>query len=88
MDSSIKIPEGDLILINELKNELLRQKVKMTQKDLLDKSLKFSLERKEEFMSELLGKQKSNSKEATERFLQGKKFDFGDKWLEEVDAIL
>ena len=89
MDTSIKIAHGDLILINELKNELRKHNVKTTQKELIDKTIKFSLRRKKEFLEEFINrKNNDNTKEVTNRFISGKRFDMGEKWYEEVDVIL
>lgn len=76
-------------MINELKNELRKHNVKTTQKDLIDKTIKFSLRRKKEFLEELINrKNNDNTKDATNRFISGKRFDMGEKWHEEVDVIL
>lgn len=90
MDTSIKIPQDDLILINELKNELQKNNIKTTQKNLIDKSIKFSLYRRKEFLSEIMKKEhkKDNTKEQVEKFLKGKRFDLEEKWLEEIDTTL
>ncbi|MEK6808421.1 MAG: hypothetical protein AABY14_01915 [Nanoarchaeota archaeon] len=89
MDTSIKIAHSDLILINELKNELRKHNVKTTQKDLIDKTIKFSLRRKKEFLEEFINtKNNDNTKEATNRFINGRRFDLGEKWYDEVDMSL
>ena len=89
MDTSIKIAHSDLILINELKNELRKHNVKTTQKDLIDKTIEFSLRRKKEFLEEFINtKNNDDTKEATNRFISWKRFDLGEKWYDEVDMSL
>lgn len=88
MDVSRKLYKEDIILLNELETELLRRDKKATQKDLIDKAIKYAIENKNKFFNYFIGrKEKNNTKEMTEKFLTLPKVDFGDNWMEEVDTI-
>ena len=91
MDTSIKIPMEDIIELNTVKNELLRKDLRFSQKDLLDMAVKFSLERKRDFVKELVEKKRApendNTAEMTQRLLDLPPIDFGKNWHEEIDTI-
>lgn len=91
MDTSIKIPIEDIIELNVIKNELLRQDLRFSQKDLLDTAVRFSLIHKNDFIRELLQRKnkvkKDNTAEMTQRFLSLPKADFGKDWQKELDTI-
>ena len=88
MDVSRKLYKEDIILLNELETELLKKDRKATQKDLIDKAIKFAKENKSRFFNYFIGrKARNNTKEMTEKFLALPKFDFGDNWMEEIDTI-
>lgn len=54
MDVSRKIPEEDIKLLNELQVGLMRRDIKISQKELIDKALKFSLqENRQDFIKTL-----------------------------------
>jgi len=91
MDTSIKIPMEDVIELNTIKNELLRKDLRFSQKDLLDMAVKFSLERKSDFIRELeenrKGVEEDNTAEMTRKFLSSPKVNLGKNWQEELDTI-
>lgn len=88
MDVSRKLYKEDIILLNEFQNELLKQDKRITQKDLIDKAIKFAKDYKNNFINYLTkGQKKNNTKEMTEWFLSLPKADLGENWLEEIDAI-
>ena len=88
MDVSRKLYKYDIILLNEFQNELLRKDKRVTQKDLIDKAIKFSMNNKKGFTDYITkGKSKNNTKEMTERLLSLPKLDLGKNWLEEIDTL-
>jgi len=88
MDVSRKLYKEDIIFLNELQTELLRKDKKITQKDLIDKTIRFVKEHKKNFIDYLTkGHTKNNTREMTERFLSLPKADLGRNWLEEIDTI-
>jgi len=53
-DVSTKIPKEDLRLVNELQMGLRKRDIKMTQKELIDKAIKFSfMENRQDFVKML-----------------------------------
>ena len=85
MGTSVKISHEDIILLNELKTHLRRRGVKVTQKQLIDESIKLAIEH-EQTLVQRLTKKTDNTKELTEKFLQhAKTIDFGKHWMEEID---
>ena len=50
MDNSIKIPKEDLIKIKELKLELMKENLRISQKEIVDKAIRFAINRKIEFI--------------------------------------
>ena len=88
MDVSRKLYKEDIILLNEFQNELLRKDKKITQKDLIDKAIKFSTEYKNKFIKYIFGEErKDNRKAMTDKFLSLPKVDLGENWMEEIDTI-
>ncbi len=88
MDTSRKIAQEEIVLLDEFQLHLQRRGIASNQKRLIEESIRFSLEHEEQFVQRLQ-KKKDNTKEMTERFLQqAKKFDFGKDWLEEIDISL
>ena len=87
MDVSRKLYKEDVILLSELQTELLKKDSRMTQKRLIDKAIKFSVENKNRFMDYLAGKKTNNTKVMTERFLSLPKIKTGENWLEGIDTI-
>ena len=88
MDVSRKLYKEDIILLNEFQNDLLKRDKRITQKDLIDKSIKFVIEHKKKFRDYILKENsKNNTREMTEKFLSLPKTDLGENWLEEIDTI-
>tara|TARA_Y100000310_G_C20394367_1_gene674340 strand:- start:61 stop:351 length:291 start_codon:yes stop_codon:yes gene_type:complete len=88
MDVSRKLYKEDIITLNELQTELLRQDKRVTQKDLIDQAIQFSNDHKKQFLSFVSNtRRKDNTKEMTEKFLSLPKSDLGDNWMEEIDTI-
>ena len=88
MDISRKLYKENIILLNELETDLLKRDKKATQKDLIDKAIKFAVENKNKFLNYFIGrKTENNTKEMTEKFLALPKVDFGENWMEEIDTI-
>ena len=66
----------------------LKKENKITQKDLIEKAIKFSKEHKNRVISYLMERQISNnSKGMTEKFFSLPKFRLGKNWLKEIDTI-
>lgn len=75
------------MLLDELQLHLRRRGVQVSQKQLIEESIKLAAEQ-EEWIAEYLHKQEDNTKELTEQFLKhAKKIDFGKDWLTEIDII-
>ena len=73
MDVTRKIPKEDIQLLNELQNSLSKRDIKTSQKDLIDKAIKFSLKyNKDSFI--LMIKDKGMKEKISEKKLF-------DKWL-------
>ena len=71
MDVSRKLYKEDIILLNEFQTELLRNNRRVTQKDLIDKTIKFAKDHKKTFIDYLTkGKIKDNTREMTLKFLK------------------
>jgi len=88
MDVSRKLYKENIIILNELETELLRRDKKATQKDLIDRAIKFAKENENKFLNYFVGKKtKNNTREMTEKFLALPEVDFGDNWVEEIDTI-
>ena len=86
MDVSRKLYKEDIILLNEMETELLRKDKRISQKDLIDKAIKFALENKNRFMDYLTGRKTNNTKAMTEKFLSSPKIKVGKNWMEEIDT--
>ncbi|MBI2140715.1 hypothetical protein HYU14_07370 [Candidatus Woesearchaeota archaeon] len=88
MDTSRKIPQEEILLLDELEIELKKKGIQTTQKELLRKSIRFFVEHKPLWEPELRSK-KDNTSEMVKKFLSNaKKFDFGKNWMEEIDTSL
>lgn len=84
-DVSRKLYREDILMLNELETAMLRRGVKTSQKELIDKSIKFAAEKKEEFLKYLTEGKKDNTGELIQRFLNSPRVDFGKNFLEEID---
>lgn len=88
MDISRKIYKDDIILLTEIQTQFLRNDVKTTQKELIDKAVRFVSAHKEEFFEFVLSKGRDNTAEKTREWLRKKKtIKVGPCWLEEIDTI-
>ena len=88
MDISRKLYKENIILLNEFETELLRGDKRITQKDLIDKALRFSKKYKNKFFGYIYGHgKKDNRKEMTDKFLSLPKVDLGPNWMEEIDTF-
>lgn len=87
-DVSRKLYREDILLLNELETAMLRRGLKTSQKELIDKSIKFVAIQKERFLEFVKQKEKDNTKELVEKFLSHPKRDFGKNFLEEIDTTL
>lgn len=87
-DVSRKLYSEDILMLNELETAMLRMGIKTSQKELIDKSIKFAAAKKEEFLKYLTEGKKDNTKELIRRFLNRPRVDFGENFLEEIDTTL
>ena len=87
MDVSRKLYKEDIILLNEIETELLRKDKKITQKDLIHKSIEFVADNKHKFLNYIFGREKGDRKAMTEKFLSLPKIDIGKNWMKEIDTI-
>lgn len=88
MNISRKLYKEDIILLNEFETELLRMNKRITQKDLIDKSIKFARDNKDKFLNYIFGyKKKYSREEMVDRFLSLPKVDLGKNWMDEIDTI-
>lgn len=88
MDVSRKLYKEDIILLNELETELLKGDRRITQKDLIDKALKFANKYKNKFFNYIYGhKEEDNRKEMVDKILSLPKTDLGDNWVKEIDTF-
>ena len=87
MNNSIKIPKEDLMKINELKLELTKMNIKITQKDIIDSAIKFSLSKKMDFIKRIRNKKMENEYDFN-KILSGKKFDMGKDWMKNIDTTI
>ena len=85
-DVSRKLYGEDILLLKELEVSLLRKKVRINQKELIDKSIKFAATKKEEFVEYITEGKKDNTEELIKRFLNRPRVDFGKNFLEEIDT--
>ena len=85
---SRKLYQEDILLLNELETAMLRRGIKTSQKELIDKSIKFVATQREHFLEFVKEKAKDNTKELVEKFLSHPKKDFGKNFLEEIDTTL
>lgn len=87
MDTTRKIPNEEIMILDELQMQLKKRGVEVTQKELIVEGIKMLNEDKGRLLLRL--KKKDNTKEMTERFLKNaKKFDFGKNWMEEIDTSI
>ena len=88
MNISRKLYKEDIILLNEFETELLRRDKRITQKDLIDKAIKFARENKDKFLNYIFGFEKKYSREEmVDKLLSLPKVDLGKNWMEEIDTI-
>ena len=88
MDISRKLYKDDIILLNEMQTELLRKNTRVTQKDLIDKAIKFASEHDDKFLSYIFkNKNGDNRREMTDKILSLPKASLGKNWLEEIDTL-
>ena len=91
MDISRKIPGEDIKLLNELQEGLRRRDIKISQKELIDKAIRFSLEENREDFIKMIKTKKlqrhMDEKLLWDRFLNSKVRIKGDI-LAEHDTIL
>ena len=88
MDNSIKIPKEDIIKINELKLELMKENIKITQKDIIDKAIKFSFNRKIDFIKQIKNKKIKKKEGSLKNLLCVETFDLGKNWIKDIDTTL
>lgn len=88
-DVSRKLYKEDILLLNQIQTALLRRDMRFSQKELIDKSIKFAAGRERQFL-EFVNEnpRKDNTKELIERFLRHPKKNFGRNFLEEIDTIM
>lgn len=88
MDISRKLYKEDIILLNEFETELLRRDKKITQKELIDRAIKFARENKDKFLNYIFGYEKKYSREEmVNKLLSLPKVDLGKNWIKEIDTI-
>ena len=88
MNISRKLYKEDIILLNEFQTELLKKDKRITQKDLIDKAIKFSTKYKNKFLSYVFGDENRDNRRAmTDKFLSLPKVDLGENWMGEIDTI-
>jgi len=85
MDNSIKIPKEDLIKIKELKLELMKENLRISQKEIVDKAIRFAINRKIEFIRNIKNKEISK-KSSLDKLFHGETFNLGKNWIKEVDT--
>lgn len=86
-DTTRKIPDEAIEVLDELQLHLKRRGVDATQKRIIDASIKLAAKNEEQLVQIVKEKATDNTKEMMEKFLNGKKYDFGPNWLEEIDTI-
>ncbi len=87
MDVPRKIPQEDIILLNEFQTQLQRRGIKTNQKKLIDASIRFALAHQKKFIYSLQPR-KDNTKEKTQQLLNStKRIDLGKEWLNEIDTL-
>lgn len=87
-DVSRKLYGEDLLLLKELELSLLRKKIRINQKELIDRSIKFAAAKKEDFLNYVKEGKKDNTKELIQRFLNRPRVNFGKNFLEEIDTTM
>lgn len=91
MDITRKIPEEDIKLLNELQDGLRRREIKISQKELIDRAIKFSLkDNREDFVKTIKMrkiKREIDERKMWERLLNSKIRIKGD-FIKEHDTIL
>jgi len=86
MDTSRKISEETILLLDELEKDMKQRGVRTTQKEIIESSIKVAAKHEEQLFKTLA--HTDNTREMTERFLRNEgKFDFGKRWLEEIDEL-
>ena len=88
-ETSRKISEASITLLDEWQAHLRRRGITVSQKDLIDESIHIAVKNEEAMIERLKKKTKDNTADNLKRFLQhAGKFDFGKNWLEEIDTTL
>ena len=87
MDVSRKLYKENIILLNEFETELLKGDKRITQKDLIDKALRFAKKYKNKFFGYIYGSKEDNRVEMVNKILNLPKADLGENWMEEIDTI-
>ncbi len=87
-DTTRKIPKESILLLDELELHFRKIGIKVNQKKLIATSVAFVAQHQQDFL-QYMQKNKDNTKEQTEKFLQhAKEFDFGKDWMEDIDSII
>lgn len=88
MDATRKIPQEQLLLIDEFQLDLRKRGISLNQKELLVESIEFTLQNRDKFIRHLT--KHDNTKEKTMKLLEKskKKYDFEKDWMEEIDTTL
>ena len=73
--------------INELKLELTKMNIKITQKDIIDSAIKFSIRKKMDFIKRIRNKKMENEYDFN-KILSRKKFDMGKDWMKNIDTTI
>ena len=91
MDISAKISQEDAILLNELKNDLLKRDIRISQKELLDHLIKLGIQRQRDLLFHIQQNREEipikSRKDAIEKWLNGPTYNNPDKdWLSKIDT--
>lgn len=77
------------MLLDQFQLQLSRRGLKVSQKKLIDQSIRYALSHQEDFITGLRKKNEDNTKKMTKKLLvHAKKYDLGENWLEEIDTTL
>ncbi len=89
MDTTRKLPEEDILVLDSLQLHLRQKGIKVSQKALITQSIKFASEHEREIQKRLHNKGKDNTQANTERLLRViQPVKLGKNWLEEIDTTL
>ncbi len=88
-DTSRKLSETSITLLDEWQAHLRKRGFTVSQKDLIDESIHVAVENENAVLERLKKKKGDNTVDNLRRFLQhAGKFDFGKNWLEEIDTTI